>query len=79
MARPRIIEMIDEPYSKTLKRDFLPLNEPGAQLRGTRRRRLLRHLRLMPGGYHGPIGPHWRDRDQSAKALNHTVKRVIYL
>ena len=29
--------------------------------------------------YHGSIGTHWRDRDPSAKALNHTVERSIYL
>jgi hypothetical protein len=33
----------------------------------------------MPGGYHGPIGTHRRGRNQSAKALNHTVERFIFL
>ncbi len=53
--------------------------ESGAQPRRTHRQRSLRHPRLMPGGYHGPIGTDWRCRDQSAEALNHTVKRSIYL
>jgi hypothetical protein len=35
---------------------FLPFNGPGAQLRGTGRRRSLEHLGLMPEGYQASIG-----------------------